>query len=125
MAKMVSLKRSAADKKAHENEMAPTGPGGEDYPYGTRLDLDHEALKKHGLHEGPLPKTGDKFDLGGVRGHVHSIEEHTTNGETRRHMTLQATHLTQGLGLSGGDGDGEGDGVRADLEKAVAKSERK
>jgi hypothetical protein len=129
MAKMVPIKRTAADKKAEREKYdkpASIG-GGDDYPYSSRLELDHETLGKLGLHDGELPNTETPIEMT-VRGHVSRSENHMVDGESRRRLEIQVTHLPHRLGIAGGDSDGDskpGAGVRGDLEAAVKASEKK
>lgn len=119
--KLVSMKRTAADKKAREKEMnKPLGYGeSDDIPYGLRVDLDHEALKKLGMDSGELPSPGDKMKLHSIA-HVGEVSEHKRNGKTERRMTL---HLHQ-MGVEPhseaehADAD-KSKGMRAAMEKAL------
>lgn len=130
--KMVAIKRTAADKKERESEIKSSPVDRDDYPYGSRLELDHDTLEKLGLHKGDLPGTGDPVAFQ-FKGHISRAEEHMVDGESRRRLELQLTHAPHRLGLAGGedaDGDNDGDtkpgaGVRKDLEAAFAKSSEK
>lgn len=129
--KLASLKRSAAEKKGRDQEMRAEPESRDDFPYGTRLNLDHDTLEKMGLHEGPLPKAGAKFTLAG-RGHISDASESTDGqGKTTRRLELQLTHArVDHDGDKDTDGDKDekgkpGEGVRADLEKAFSASSAK
>lgn len=128
--KMVPIKRTAADKKARDDGAAtPAGSGGDDYPYGSRIELEHETLAKMGLADGELPKTGTKVALQ-VRGHISRAEDHQVNGESRRTLQVQVTHMPQRLGLDGGEDGAEADlkpgaNVRGDLDAAYDKAATK
>lgn len=84
-----SLKRSKADKKKEKKAMTVGPSGGADYPYGTRIDLDEDTLKKLGIKE--LPETGDELCLvASVK--VLSTSAYSSDGEKpRRSLTLQMT----------------------------------
>lgn len=55
-AKLVSLERTPAEKKALEKEMTAPMPEAPDYPYGLELRIDDDTLDKLGLDD--LPPTG-------------------------------------------------------------------
>lgn len=57
--KMISMKRSAADKKADAMEQAPIEARGPDYPYGLCIHMDGDELEKIGIKE--LPKIGEEW----------------------------------------------------------------
>lgn len=71
---LVDLKRSKAEKKRDE---MPGKIGGDDYPYGLRVNLDHESLQKLGIDK--LPAVGEKLHLH-AHAHVVSAEERSTEG---------------------------------------------
>lgn len=90
-ATMASLKRT---KKASKAPSEPRGSNEDDFPYGTRLELDHETLGKLGVAK--LPAVGKKLRIQG-HGHITSASEHTRQGEApRRSATLQLTHMKLG-----------------------------
>lgn len=86
-----SIKRTKADNKKNEKATL-AGPMTEDYPYGSRLDLDAETLDKLGLDE--LPGVGDEVTIHAI-GKVQSTSENTYNGEKpRRSVTIQITKMS-------------------------------
>lgn len=96
--KLKSLKNKPQD---HDKDKiaglnAPTAPGGGDtYPYGTRMNLDHETLDKLGI--GELPKVGKRMRIEG-HGRVISASEHSHTDEggkakKRRNVELQLEHM--------------------------------
>lgn len=92
---LVSLKRSKKEKKREAKAM--TSPSmGEDYPYGTRLELDDDTLEKLGCDE--LPEVGDEFELHCVA-KVRSVSDNSSDygdGESRhRSMSLQITKMSK------------------------------
>lgn len=133
MAKMVPIERSKADKKAADKEMrASPGDGGPDYPYGTRVELNHDTLKKIGLHDGEMPKTGTEVNLR-AKGHISSTTDNQRDGGSDRRIEVQLTHLPHRLGIgdedeatAGGKQAGSernvSGGIRGDLEAALEQT---
>lgn len=98
--KMIDMKRTKADKKAEDEKYAGHKLGGDDYPYGLSISLDHHSLKKLGLHD-KLPKVGSKIKLH-AHAHVKSArEEQREGGKTHRHVELELRHMN----LEHGEGD--------------------
>lgn len=92
-ATMASLKRTKTEKKTRDGG-SPVKSSEEDFPYGTRLELDHETMGKLGMTK--LPAVGKKLHIQG-HGHITSASEHTREGETpRRSASLQLTHMKLG-----------------------------
>lgn len=90
---MASLKRTKTEKKTRDGG-SPVKSSEEDFPYGTRLELDHETMGKLGMTK--LPAVGKKLHIQG-HGHITSASEHTREGETpRRSASLQLTHMKLG-----------------------------
>ena len=126
MTKMTDMKRTAADKKAEEEKYSGHKLGGEDYPYGLSIRLDHHSLKKLGLHEGGLPKVGSKLMLH-AHAHVKSAGESSEEGgKMRRHLELELRHMNiehgaPGKKEMGEDGDTEkmNKGMKHAIDKAV------
>lgn len=86
---MVSLKRTKADRKKQEERYKVTSTG-EDYPYETRLHLDHEMMDKLGIE---MPKVGSEVHIH-ARARVNSTSHNTENGgKPRKSMSLQMTHM--------------------------------
>jgi hypothetical protein len=85
---LVSMKNSKKDKKS--SNIAESSSHG-DYPYSSRLDLDHEMLEKLGIDK--MPKHGAPVTIH-AKGKVHRTSEDTnSDGKTRRSMTVQMTHM--------------------------------
>lgn len=85
MAKMVALKRSAAEKRAHEADHGY--PLNDREAEGPSVHLDSHHLNKMGVDQ-ELPH-GHKVQLEGY------VEQHTTGhneGEPAHHMTVRITH---------------------------------
>lgn len=86
---MVSMKNSKKDKKSSNIAEAPSSA--ENYPYSSRIDLDHEMLAKLGIDK--MPKHGAPMTVH-AKAKVHRTSEDTnSDGKTRRSMTLQMTHM--------------------------------
>lgn len=84
---MASLKRSKADKKRESNKYRLSSPSSEDYPYGTRIELDNDSLDKLGIDD--MPDVGKKMRIHAVA-HVLSTSESTHDGKkAHRSMSLQ------------------------------------
>lgn len=99
---MTSLKN---EKRASKSKSVLAEPSGvhDEYPYSTRMDMDHEMLGKMGIKK--LPKHGSPVTVH-AKGKVHSTSEDTgSDGKQRRRMTVQLTHMK----LSGGKDDGDSD----------------
>ncbi len=62
----------------------------DDYPWGLRLSLDGDALKKLGIE---LPKVGDLMALGGMAKVVGVSTRESEGGESHSHVDLQITDL--------------------------------
>ncbi len=58
--KMVSMKRSAADKKKDAGENSPMTSIAPDYPYGLVIHLDKDEMDKLKM---PMPKPGDTMTI--------------------------------------------------------------
>jgi hypothetical protein len=90
--KMTDMKRTKADKKAEDEKYASHKMGGDDYPYGLTVSLDHHGLKKLGMHDS-LPKVGSKLMLH-AHAHVKSArEEMREGGKKHRHVELELRHM--------------------------------
>lgn len=81
---LVDLKRTKADKTAEKKEW-DTGYAGEDYPWGLRVTLGDEELKKLGN------PTFDVEKGGSLAAEFVVCDEsiRTVNGETKRTATLE------------------------------------
>lgn len=93
--KETHLVRTEADKKAEQAryETMPGDLGGEDYPYGTRVRLDHDTLAKMGINDASqLPKSGAELNVKG-KAKVVSTSSEDRDGEARHSMELQLTHM--------------------------------
>jgi hypothetical protein len=117
------MKRTKADKKAEEEKYSSNKIGGDDYPYGLSVHLDHHSLKKLGLH-GALPKVGSKIPMT-AHAHVKSTREENRDGKMHRSMELELRHMSmehgEGKNQEKPDGDTEemNKGMKKALDKAV------
>lgn len=125
--KLVSLKKSASERKAGEKDGMIAGPyGGDD---GVTLQLEPHHLEKLGL--GGKLKSGHKFKIEG-RGHVEESESRSGKEGERHSARLRLTHagVEHKEAPDGNDGDegskpNEREGRRADIEKAYEAGEGK
>lgn len=93
--KMHSMKMSKKEKK--DSSPRAIGPGdGPSYPYGLRLSLNDDCLKKLGLKS--LPKVGTKMHVMAM-GEVCAVSQHESENHEDRHVEIQIHEL-------GVDGDG-------------------
>lgn len=88
---MVDMKRSKKERKEANEPTKLGGPGGDDYPYGLHVHLDHESLEKLGMDK--LPRVGQKLHLH-AHAHVTEVsEEHRDGGKKHRRVALQLRKL--------------------------------
>lgn len=59
--KLSDMKLSKSEQKRHGGEVSLASDSGPEYPYGLRLDLEDDALRKLGIKT--LPKVGSKMRL--------------------------------------------------------------
>ena len=110
---MADMKRTPSEKKGENKAMAEPYKG-PDYPYGTRIHLDHESLKKVGMTD--LPEIGHEVEIR-AKAHVSSASAEKREGEEeRRHLELQITHL--GISHKADNMKGEDQGGKAKRAKA-------
>jgi hypothetical protein len=83
-------------KEAKDNEVASESPR---YPYGLKINLDDEELKKLGFDT--LPDVGDEFIVVGV-GPVTSVHEREDQDGTDRSFSIQLEKLEVGPAVKGG-----------------------
>lgn len=85
-----SMKTTKADLKARQKTYAKPMSDGEDYPYGLRITLDADALKKLGVTS--LPKTGAYVTVQ-AECCVKSTSIDDRNGRTERRIELQIENM--------------------------------
>lgn len=81
-----SMKVTKADRKEREKGYAIAPGGGEDYPYGLRISLDADSMKKLGITS--LPKAGKTVKVV-AECCVKSTSVDDRDGRTERRMELQ------------------------------------
>lgn len=115
---MTSLKISKEEVKKKNASLSIASDGdGERYPYGTRLDLDKEALDKLGITD--MPAVGTKMMLEAKVTVIGSRQSASDKSE-HRSIELQITDMELG---SDGDEVSEGELTRGNDKamSAVAK----
>jgi hypothetical protein len=86
----VSLKRTAAEKKSGA-DFAPTSDG-DDYPWGLRINLSDEEIKKLGL---TMPEIGTELSMEAVA-KVVSVSERSNTGGKSRSVEIIITDMALG-----------------------------
>lgn len=86
---MAHMERTKAEKKEIEKGYA-VQESGPDYPYGLRIHLDHDGLKKVGIEE--MPEVGGEVHIR-AKAHVVGARSEKREGGEERHLELQITHL--------------------------------
>lgn len=104
---MASMKR-APEKKSKKSKdggtLSAPSNSREDYPYGLRIELDHEGMKKLGMHK--MPTVGEKHHIV-AHAKVTSSSEHSYDGEPkRRSVSMQITHMKMHKGKGKSDDSG-------------------
>ena len=86
---MIHMKMDKQDK----DPAKPVEVGEEDYPYGLRIHLDENSIKKLGIKDLPDVKDGV-----GVKANAKVINSGTSSSEdgTKRYLELQITHMEMG-----------------------------
>jgi len=83
------MARTKAEKK-EANSLVMPKESEPDYPYGLRVHLDHESLKKAGITE--LPKAGEEMHFT-AKARVHSASSESRDGGEEHRLELQITHM--------------------------------
>lgn len=110
MTKLISLKRTAADKKAEKDKYKVSSPSsGEDYDYSTRLDLSGDTLEKLGLDVSTLT-VDQKFTFSG-KAFVKSLSSSKGTGYDRDSLCLQMTDIAIEPATKGGAVDALSDAI--------------
>lgn len=95
MTKLTNMKRTKKDMDKTTEVCAPNSLG-DDYPYGLRLSLDNEDLKKLGI---TLPKNGSTMTLEAVCEVIEtSLISRDDKDEQRMSLQIQKLALTKGGG---------------------------
>ena len=93
------------DRKADKDEIG----GVSKYPYGLRVRVDHEGLKKLNMDE--LPQVGHPVELRAKAQVMGVRAEQREDGKEERHLEMQITHLGihhEADGMTGEDQGGSG-----------------
>jgi hypothetical protein len=85
---MAHMKR---EKKTSGNKAMAGSMDEPPYPYGLKIHLDHEDLKKAGIES--MPEVGGDVHLRAKARVVGARAEKTEGDSERRHLELQITHL--------------------------------
>lgn len=85
-----SMKITKADREARKKSYDCVPMSGDDYPYGLRVSLDEDAMKKLGITK--LPKTGSYVTLV-AECCVQSTSVNDRDGKEERRMELQIEKL--------------------------------
>lgn len=93
---MVDLKMS---KKEMKDEAQPSLANQNPYPWGARINLDTDELKKLGIDEKNLPKVGDEVAISAV-GRVASVSEDETTNGYRCTVSIQIEQMDLGAEVS-------------------------
>ena len=101
--------KSAKSKGGKESPGDPSTPNAPEYPYGTRVNLDADHVKK--VYGDSPPAVGEEHDIH-ARGKVTEMSDR--DGEGKR-LEIQITHMKPHAA--------KGKSVREDLEDAAAKKE--
>ena len=88
MIKLVSMKRSKESMRANQTVSSKPDP----YPYGLRLHLDKDELKKLGIKE--LPDVNDTFHIMAVADVVGTSRSLYKDSEESSGIDLQITMMT-------------------------------
>lgn len=85
------MKMTSMEKSEKEMDCAPVSCEHDKYPYGLRIHLDSECVKKLGISE--LPATGEKMMIHAYA-MVCDVSEHAVEGkEPRRSIGLQICEM--------------------------------
>lgn len=106
MSEYVHLK---SEKTKGKGGASPTEPHEPDYPYGTRIHMNDDHVKK--VYGDDVPEVGEEHDIH-ARGKVTEMSDR--DGEGKR-LEIQITHMKKQ--------PSKGKSVREDLEEAAAKKE--
>lgn len=89
---IVSMERTAAEKKAAEERYSTMSPGnGPDYPWGLCLNLGKDELDKLGIKD--MPAVGDEFHVYCVCKVTRVSQSASEQGEDSKGVELQITSM--------------------------------
>lgn len=84
---LTNMRRSKKERKASSHEVAIEEPA---IPYGLRITLDDESLKKLGFET--LPAVGDRMVVAAI-GVVDSVSEHDSTRRKNRDVSIELEKL--------------------------------
>lgn len=115
--KIVSMERTAAEKKAAEDRCMAAPGDGPDYPWGLCLNLGKNELDKLGIDD--LPSVGDEFHIYAVCKVTRVSQSASEGGEDSKGVELQVT----AMGAMQGD-DAKPTGFQKAASKLYGKAEK-
>lgn len=121
-AKLVSMERTAKEKKAAQGRMdAAISESGPDYPYGLTINLGKDELKKLGIDD--LPAVGDEFHIMAVAKVTRVHQSASEQGDDSRGVELQITDMSTMHEGAEDEGDEGAETAQSDTRfgKAAAK----
>lgn len=89
--KIVSMERTAAEKKAAQERYTGPSDAGPDYPYGLCINLGKDELAKLGIDK--LPEVGDEFHIYAVCCVTRVSQSADDKGEDSKGVELQITQM--------------------------------
>lgn len=111
--KTMDMKRS----KAHMKEMATPSPVNEDpYPYGLRIRLDKEDIKKLGMSE--LPEVGHEFEMHAMA-KVTSVNASASEGSDEQ-MGMEMQIMKMGMMAENNEEETDHESARARKAESAA-----
>ncbi len=84
---LTDMKRSKKERKSEEAALSSDAPA---IPYGLRISLDDESLKKLGFKN--LPAVGDRMVIAAI-GTVDSVSEHDSTRRKNRDVSIELDKL--------------------------------
>jgi hypothetical protein len=100
--------------------VAIEGPGDSHYPHGTKINLEHDEVKKLGMHKA---KVGDQFMVHG-HAHVTSVNEGQDEGGEPRHsigLHIRKMAVKKHRPETGRVKDEASDGAKAAMDEALTE----
>lgn len=117
--KIVSMERTASEKKKAEDSCKAMPCEGPDYPWGLCLNLGKDELGKLGIEK--LPEVGDEFHIYGVACVTRVSQSASKDtGEDSKSVELQVT----ALGVMQEDEADEGSGLSKAAKKLYGDMEK-
>lgn len=89
--KMISMKRTEADKRGDKMENAPMSSMAADYPYGLVIHMDKDELDKIGMKQ--LPGIGTEIPME-ILVKVTSVRQSATENKEETSVDFQITDIS-------------------------------